>query len=277
MERICMSNNIEINIPVSEQWQKDIVIAQLSELGFEGFEEERSMVKAYIQEAMFNEADCSNVLLALDLVYTKNVVAQRNWNAEWESTFDPVIVESFCAIRAGFHKPVSGMKHEIIITPKMSFGTGHHATTYMMIAAMSEMDISSKAVFDFGTGTGVLAILAKQMGAGSVTAIDNDDWSIDNAIENFAGNQCTNILLRKADMIIENQLFDIILANINLNVIIAQMAAIAQHLPKNGVVLFSGLLKTDKDKVMLQATENGLKLTNKWEKNDWICLKMNKL
>lgn len=272
-----MNNYIEINIPAGDQWQKDIVIAQLTELGFEGFEEERNGVKAYIPETVFNEADCRNVLVALDLTYTKNVVAQRNWNAEWESTFEPVVVGSFCAIRAGFHKPVSSIKHEIIITPKMSFGTGHHATTYMMIAAMSEMDISTKTVFDFGTGTGVLAILAKQMGAGSVTAIDNDEWSIDNALENFAGNQCTNILLRKADIILENQLFDIILANINLNVILAQMAAIAQHLPKNGVVLFSGLLKTDEEKAIAQANENGLKLTDKWHKNDWICLKMNKL
>jgi ribosomal protein L11 methyltransferase len=269
-----MSNYIEINIPVAEQWQKDIAIAQLNELGFEGFEEEKNSMKAYIPETLFDEEACRNALQTLNLSFVKNAIAQRNWNAEWEATFEPVIVGNFCAIRAGFHAPISSVQHEIIITPKMSFGTGHHATTYMMVQAMSGIDMVNKRVFDFGTGTGVLAILATQLGAHTIMAVDNDDWSIDNAAENFAGNNCPNIVLRKADTIQENQLFDIILANINLNVILAQMAKMIQHLSKNGVLILSGLLKTDEEKVITAARFNGLETIDIIEKNAWICLKM---
>lgn len=272
-----MSSYIEINIPVEEQWQKDIVIAQLDELGFEGFEEGNFFIKAYIPENLFNEEDCKKVLLTSNLSFAKKAIAPRNWNAEWEATFEPVLVGDFCAIRADFHAPVTSVKHEIIITPKMSFGTGHHATTYMMVEAMAEMDIIDKMVFDFGTGTGVLAILATQLGAHTVVAVDNDDWSIDNATENFAGNNCTNIVLRKTDTIAENHLFNIILANINLSVILLQMAAMTQHLAKNGVVLLSGILKTDEEKVIREASINGLIPAGKLEKNDWICLKMRML
>jgi ribosomal protein L11 methyltransferase len=272
-----MNNYIEIQIPVAEQWQKDMLIAHLFELGYDGFEEERLLLKAYIEEPVYNEAALQQVLFPLTLSFSKSAIANRNWNAEWESAFEPVIVDDFCVIRAGFHAPVNTVTHEIIITPKMSFGTGHHATTYMMVEAMRELDLRDKKVFDFGTGTGVLAILASRMGAKEVTAIDNDDWSIENAAENFQGNNCPGIILRKAESMQQESCFDIILANINRNVIVAQMSIFKQHLTKNGVVLLSGLLKTDEEKVLETAGANGLVLGGRREKNDWICLIMNNL
>ncbi len=129
---------------------------------------------------------------SLQLSFSKTIIEETNWNQVWESNFDPVIVDDFVAVRAHFHEPIKNVQHEIVITPKMSFGTGHHATTYMMMQQMRELDFAGKNVFDFGTGTGVLAILAEKLGAQKVIAIDNDDWSIENADENVKRNNCTN-------------------------------------------------------------------------------------
>ena len=131
------------------------------------------------------------VLSHFKFIFKETLIPEANWNQVWESNFDPVIVDDFVAIRADFHEPVKGVSLEIIITPKMSFGTGHHATTYMMIEQMRELDFTGKSVFDFGTGTGVLAILAEKLGANKVIAVDNDEWSIENAEENFEKNNCT--------------------------------------------------------------------------------------
>jgi ribosomal protein L11 methyltransferase len=272
-----MIHYVELQIETSEQWQKDMIVAQLSEIGFEGFEEAKKQVKAYIPEHGFNEAAAKKILLALNVAFTKNTITNRNWNAEWEADFKPVVVGDFCVIRAGFHAPITNAKHEIIVTPKMSFGTGHHATTFMMIQAMSTMVLANKSVFDFGTGTGVLAILATRMGAKTVAAIDNDDWSIENAAENFRDNNCNEIVLHQAEAIEENNFYDLILANINRHVILDQLGSIRQHLNKNGVVLLSGILNTDEEKLAETASYTGLKITDKWEKDDWICLKMNEL
>lgn len=272
-----MINYIELRIHTTGQWQKDIIVAQLSELGFEGFEEEKAGVKAYIPETEFNEENCSSFLSALDLSFTKNIIANRNWNSEWEADFKPVLVDDFCVIRANFHAAVPNIKHDIIITPKMSFGTGHHATTFMMIQAISAMDLAGKRVFDFGTGTGVLAILAIRMGAEMVTAIDNDDWSIENAAENFRDNDCAAIVLYKAGLIEGEGLYDLVLANINRYVILQELGRIRQHLNNSGVLLVSGILNTDEEIVVEAAASNGLAITDKWGKDDWICLKMSKL
>src|SRR5687768_4358010 len=163
-----MKNYIEASITVTSQIQKDILIAELSEMGFEGFEEERTTLKAFIPFDDFNQENFSRLMQTAGTTYSTAVIEEQNWNAIWESGFEPVIVKNFCAVRADFHPPVSGVRHEIIITPKMSFGTGHHATTYMMIEQMEAIDFRNKSVFDFGTGTGVLAILAERCGASTV-------------------------------------------------------------------------------------------------------------
>lgn len=270
-----MSTYIQIEIisPL-EQEQKDILIAVFSGMGFTGFEEERKSLKAFVPQQDFDEASVIDYCEINNIEFVKSVIEERNWNEEWEKNFEPVIVDDYCAIRADFHAPIKNIKHEIIITPKMSFGTGHHATTYMMIQAMQQLDFTNKSVFDFGTGTGVLAILAEKEGAESIVAIDNDEWSIENAKENLERNSCRKIKLYRADEINEQKQFDIILANINRNVILHYLPAMKQHLATDGVLLLSGLLQTDKDIILAEAAKNNLKNTSELERNSWICLKM---
>jgi ribosomal protein L11 methyltransferase len=183
-------------------------------------------------------------------------------------------VDDFVAIRAEFHEPVNGVEFEIVITPKMSFGTGHHATTFMMLRQMRLLDFNNKKVVDFGTGTGVLAILAEKMGAAEITGIDYDDWSIENATENCQHNQCSRIRLHQSDNAAGIEKADIILANINKNVILDNLAHLKNALNDGGVLLLSGLLITDEEDIVNTANPLSLRLTGKEVKNNWICLAM---
>ena len=232
------------------------------------------MLKAFFEENDFNEALCKEIIEQDETSYSKSFIKEINWNAEWEAGFEPVSVGVFCTIRAGFHPPAGTARHEIVITPKMSFGTGHHATTFMMVEAMAGISIAGKSVFDFGTGTGVLAILAEKMGAASVTAIDNDEWSISNAIENLNSNNCHKVLLDNGENMFKYGLFDVILANINRNIILENLAVIKQHLTRDGVVLLSGLLTGDEQVVVARALQHKLVLQSRLERNGWICLQM---
>ena len=271
---------LQITIPAADPSLQEILIAQLSTLGYEGFEQQDSSLQAFLPETSFDSDALDAFLSPHSLTYTRERLEERNWNEEWEKNFHPVVVEEFCGIRAFFHDPIPGMKHELIITPKMSFGTGHHATTYMMIQAMEYLDFRGQRVLDFGTGTGVLAILAERLGAGEVTAIDNDDWSIENARENITENNCTRITVLKADVlppiISPNSLFDIILANINKHVILEQLPAIGQHLKPGGVILFSGLLQDDENDIRKAAAGNNISISERMTKGSWICLKAEK-
>jgi ribosomal protein L11 methyltransferase len=267
-----MQNYIHIKFQPVTKEQQEILLAQLTELNYEGFEEGFNYISAYIPDGQYNEADTYQLIAGTDTTITKEVIAPRNWNAEWEQNFQPVIIADFCGIRAHFHTPLENVQHEIIITPKMSFGTGHHATTWLMIQSMQQFDFREKNVLDFGTGTGVLAILAERLGANPVLAIDNDEWSITNAEENIALNHCSNITIRQADSLQMSTEFDIILANINKHVLIANMAAIKQHLTQGGVVIMSGLLTGDQPDIEKCAKDNGLKVTDYKTKGDWICL-----
>ena len=249
----------------------------MGEMGYEGFEQEDEHLLAYAREDGFDEAALRELLGAHGLSYTLERIGERNWNEEWEKNFQPVVVEGFCAIRAHFHPPMPEVGHELIITPKMSFGTGHHATTYMMLQAMRSIDLTGQRVLDFGTGTGVLAILAERLGAGSVVAIDNDDWSIENALENVEANGCTGISVLKKDRVTEvDGLFGVILANINKHVIVDQLEALVQHLEEDGVILLSGLLQDDAEDIENEAAKNNLSVSGKITKGSWICLKTGK-
>lgn len=271
-----MKNYIHIRFqPVSKE-QQEILIAQLAELGYEGFEEGLNYISAYIPDDQYNEPDTYDLIAGSDTTITKEVIPPRNWNEEWEQNFQPVIIDDFCGIRAHFHAPLQQVKHEIIITPKMSFGTGHHATTHLMIQNMQQLSFTGKTVLDFGTGTGVLAILAERLGAKLITAIDNDEWSITNAAENIALNHCSNITLSQAESLQMSTKFDIILANINKHVLIANMAAIQQHLADGGVVIMSGLLTGDKPDMDTSATGNGLSVFEHKTRGDWMCLMLKK-
>jgi ribosomal protein L11 methyltransferase len=264
--------HIEIKITTSSAEQNEILIALLADIGFEGFEENENDLKAFVPQTKFDKETLDAVAGSNNLPYTVTVIEQQNWNAQWESSFDPVVVNNFAAVRAGFHQPVKNVQHEIIITPKMSFGTGHHATTYLMMEQMSQLIFTDKSVLDFGTGTGVLSILAKKMGASAITAIDNDDWSIENAKENIITNNSRNILLQKAASIPLNQKYDIILANINLNVILQNMPLIAKACKPGTKILLSGFLITDEIQVRASLTENGIIFTSFTHQKDWICV-----
>ncbi|MBK6935571.1 MAG: 50S ribosomal protein L11 methyltransferase [Chitinophagaceae bacterium] len=185
-----MNNYIQITFTNLQPEQADMLIAQLSEAGFDGFEEGENLLKAFIPENDYNKFLLKELTYKYRLQYAEQVIPEQNWNALWESNFQPVVVDDFVGVRACFHEPISSVEYEIGITPKMSFGTGHHATTYMMMQQMRNIPFLGKSVFDFGTGTGVLAILAEKLGAASVFAIDNDDWSIENARENCQFNNC---------------------------------------------------------------------------------------
>jgi ribosomal protein L11 methyltransferase len=254
--------------------QKEILIARLSDAGFEGFEEHESGLDAFISKSEFDKAVVTEIAFKYQLPFQIQEIKETNWNELWESGFQPVIVEDYVAVRAGFHTPVKNVKHEIIITPKMSFGTGHHATTYMMIRMMRNINFTGKQVLDFGTGTGILAILAEKEKAEAVVAIDNDVWSIDNAKENFSKNNCQKIKLLKADNPLYQQKADIILANINRNVILDNFDVLISQWNKNGVMLLSGFLISDLDEIMSAVTKRGLSLQNKLTRDNWLCLQL---
>lgn len=269
-----MNHYIQISINVKENESKDILVALLSEIGYEGFEEEKDLLHAYIHASEYDEQKLTKVLSLTNFSFKKNIIQETNWNEQWEKSFDPVIVDDFCTVRASFHKTAATTTHEIIITPQMSFGTGHHATTYLMIEEMRWLDLQSKAVLDFGTGTGILSILASKLGADSIYAIDIDDWSIKNAAENIKENNCRNIYLEKSGELNMSRKFDIILANINRNVILANLVFIQQHLQPGGVVLLSGLLLSDKPEIVEKAKNFGLNLVKQKEKDSWILLRL---
>jgi len=265
-------NYLQIEFETLQEGESERLIALLAEAGFESFEETENSLLAFIKEAGFKEDSLEEILKFVPVNYAITVVPQQNWNAQWESSFEPIVVNDFVAIRAAFHQPIKEVKHEIIITPKMSFGTGHHATTYMMIEQMGGLDFAGKMVVDFGTGTAVLAILAEKMGAAKIDAIDYDEWSIENSIENAAANNCSNINLIKAETISTKKTYDIILANINLNVILSSLAAIQAVSKKGSFILLSGFIKADEGVMLKSLAETGIYPLKTVQKGEWICI-----
>ena len=252
--------------------EAEILIALLNQLGFEGFEETDDSLKGYIIQEYFDEEQLKQLAAQYTFTYSVNTQKERNWNSIWESSFPPVKVNDFVAVRAAFHEPMPDVEHEIIITPKMSFGTGHHATTYMMVEHMRNTDFRDKSVFDFGTGTGILAILAEKLGAAKVYAVDNDDWSIENALENAKNNNADKIIIDKKFDALTPQKFDVILANINKNVLLENMHALAHQLHENGVIIMSGLLKEDEKDIVSAAKKHELKKQLTTGNLQWISI-----
>ena len=268
--------HLQITIPAADVSVQEILIARLEDEGYDGFRQESSHLDAYIPEEKFDARTLEDLLSRWQLSYTRQALPEKNWNEEWEKNFQPVIVGKFCAIRASFHAHVPDVRYEVIITPKMSFGTGHHATTHMMVQAMEHLDLSGRSVLDFGTGTGVLAILAEKLGAKEVLAIDHDTWSIDNARENMVENHVSRITLEKMDTIPGNPPVDIILANINKHVILKELPSMRQQLNKGGVILLSGLLHEDFQDIENESLKNGLPISERLNEGNWICLKLTK-
>ncbi len=258
--------------------QKDILIALLNDTGFTGFEETDDSLKAFINTEDFSEDEFNVIVSTYSIKYSRSIIKEINWNEQWETSFEPVSIlhpdtgNPFVHIRANFHQANEQARFDITITPKMSFGTGHHATTYLMAEQMSKIAFDGKNVIDFGTGTAVLAILAEKMGAGRVIAIDNDDWSINNAMENIDTNNCSRISLVKAETIEVDEKACVILANINLNIIIANLSAIKNAAEKAAIVLFSGIMTHDEQVSRVALKNMNFEIKQVFHKNGWIAL-----
>lgn len=256
--------------------QAEILVALLAEAGFDGFEEKEGMLTAAIEEKKFDQEIVSAICGGQGIGFTHRLVEDQNWNQIWERGFEPVKVGSFAGIRADFHAPMADVQHELVITPKMSFGTGHHATTYLMIEQMRLFSLEGCSVLDFGTGTGVLAILAEKLGADSVVGIDNDEWSIRNAEENLGSNHCSKIRLLQADTPRLAAPVDVILANINKNVILSHFGLLVSQLKPGGVLLLSGLLASDEDDVFRNISAYSLHLVQTSVRNNWLCMRVSR-
>lgn len=268
-----MNQYIQIEFQDISSEQSDLLIGQLSEIGFDGFEEGENNLKAFIPQNDFIGAAVKEIVDSQKLSFIQTTIEETNWNAVWESNFQPVMVDDFVGIRANFHEPITGVEHEIVITPKMSFGTGHHATTYLMIKQMQSIDFKNKTVFDFGTGTGILAILAEKLGAAKVFAVDYDEWSIENATENLVRNNCSKYNLKKSDNASGEEQYDIILANINKNVIMDNFSLLVKQLSQKGILLLSGLLEADERDIVSEASKFPLLFKGKSSRNNWIALR----
>lgn len=263
---------IEITVIAADIATREILVAQLSDIGFTGFQEEDDCIKAFIISSDFIEKEVVDVIAALKLNFSKSFIKDQNWNELWESNFEPVVVDDFVGIRAEFHPPFKGVAYEIIITPKMSFGTGHHATTYMMMQLMRDIDFKGNSVFDFGTGTGILAILAEKLGANKILAVDNDDWCIENSTENFKRNDCNHIKLKKTDNALNEELFNVVIANINKNIILSNLSFLLNSSSKPGKLLLSGLLKEDERDILEAMKPFNWKKIKTAEKGMWIAM-----
>lgn len=268
-----MMNYIQLRFEEPDAEQRAILIARLAEEGFDSFEEEPGALVAYISKDRYT-GDVINAVQEMFAGATEQKeIAQQNWNEQWESGFQPVHVAGFCTIRADFHAPDTSVPYEIIITPKMSFGTGHHATTRLMIQEMKNIDFTGKDVLDFGTGTGVLAILAKKLGAGAVLAIDNDEWSYENTLENVAVNDITDIDVQKGSLeLAEGRKFDVILANINRHILLQYMHQMRAALKTSGVLLMSGILDADERVVRPEAIKAGFNNCTVHAEDKWLCI-----
>jgi len=268
-------NFVEIEFFDADQEKREILVALLAEIGFDTFQESENGLSAYIPEDAFNKNILEEEVLERfqSISYTVSTVAQQNWNEEWEKNFEPIQIGDVY-IRAPFHETKEDIKYELIIEPKMSFGTGHHATTSLMVLEMLKTDFRDKSVLDMGCGTSLLAILAAKLGAKNILAIDIDDWAVENSRENCLRNNTPDIIVRKGDAsLLEGKSFDIILANINRNVLLEDMHRYVESLNAEGEILFSGFYESDIDAIKDAAAKEGLEYKSYDVLQEWAVLR----
>ncbi|MDR0438188.1 MAG: 50S ribosomal protein L11 methyltransferase [Bacteroidales bacterium] len=267
----------ELNITHhQEPTQTEILIAQLGELEFDSFVENPNQLLAYVLTENLKEEDVRLLLKSLPNIdnFSIKKIEEQNWNAVWESSYEPVCFGNFCNIRAPFHDPVSDVKFDLIIEPKMSFGTAHHETTSLMIEWLKTEPVKGKRILDMGCGTGILAILVKKLGAEIVEAIDNDEWAFENTKENILRNETSEIIVELGDAEnLNGKNFDLVIANINRNILIRDMPMYVQTMSKDAVILLSGFYKSDLEAVEKACIENGLNYVSYLEKNHWVAAK----
>ena len=271
----------QFNIEPFKPWS-EILTAYLSEIEFQGFFEQEGVLKAFIPEELFNESEFQSILENLrendlKIEYLKQIIPKQNWNASWESNFNPVEINKELRLIAPFHDKNDTFRLTLIIQPKMSFGTGHHQTTHMMCEAILKLNLKDKKVLDMGAGTGVLSILCEKLGSTDILAIDIEEWSVENCIENAETNNCSNIssICGDVDLIIGKK-FDYIFANINKNILKSHMITYFESLSKNGFLYLSGFFNTDIDELKLLAESVGLLLISTRLKDEWAMLVLQK-
>lgn len=268
-------NYLEINIPVDSKLQ-DIIIAYLSNLDFDSFEQEDKLIKAFILSEKFNEEALKEVLSSYNIETFKiSPLENKNWNEEWEKNFPDTVVNDKIHVRASFHKKIENIPFEIIIEPKMSFGTGNHPTTYQVMEAMLELDMNNKTLLDIGSGTGILAILAEKMGAKDILAFDYDEWCYTNMLENRDLNdseievaQCNVLNQEELNQLTNGKNYDIILANLNRNLLNATFPKIKSLLKENTILITSGYYSEDEHYI-----SEGVKEHLELERSKTLCKK----
>ena len=262
-----------------EEWQKDLLIADLADIGFDTFEDTESGFAAYIPAANLDLQALETLMLNLDegieVNYKVNEIENQNWNKLWESNFNPIEVGGQCYVRATFHDTKPDFPYEIIIDPKMSFGTGHHQTTSMMLQYILEDEFEGKAVLDMGCGTGILAILASKKGANPILAVDYDEICVDSVRENSVLNQVDNIEpLCGSYEVLEGRSFDSILANLNRNILLEQLPQYAHSIQHNGALYLSGFYEQEDLPMLLEAAQSlGFEFVSKKVLNNWCAAK----
>ena len=254
---------------------RELLMQELGNVGFESFVETDENIEAYIPSVhftpdLFNAENLkNNDFFSFD--HTLEVIADQNWNEVWEQNyFEPLLIEGHCMIRAPFHDTYPAARYEIIINPRMAFGTGNHETTHLMIKAILDLDLNGKEVLDMGCGSGILAILSAMKGAAAITAIDIDEWSTNNTIENAELNHIGNILVRQGDAgLLSDQQYDVILANIQRNILLQDMEAYRKVLKTGGLLIMSGFYVADLEAIEERANSLGMKLTSSAERSNW--------
>ncbi len=270
----------EYEIP-ARSWsttEREIVVAKMAQIGFEGFVEGEDIIQAYVDEKHHSGSALNQVIdelsdLGITVQYRFHKSVEQNWNKEWEKKFDPVLIENKVLIRAPFHDASQDLPCTLVIEPKMSFGIGHHHTTRLMIIEMMNQKMEGRCVLDMGCGTGILGIFASKMGAERVLGIDNDQWAYENALENVERNGVSSMEVRLGNVKkLGSEVFDIILANITRNTLVRDMADYVEHLSDQGVLLVSGILAEDVQYVLNAAYRCGLNHSNTREESNWISL-----
>jgi ribosomal protein L11 methyltransferase len=260
----------------------DILIALLSHIGYESFVETDIGILAYIPAGKYD----GNAILSLPVFtsgeftigFHHTTIKSQNWNEVWEKNFEPVLIRNSVFVRAPFHEANKNAEFDILIEPKMSFGTAHHETTAMMIELMLDEKMTGKSVLDAGCGTGILSILAEMLGARFVSAIDNDEWAYNNALENIRRNKCRNVIVQLGDSgLLANEKFDFVLANINRNVLVENMKAFSNHMNGGGIMLLSGFYPNDLPVIEGATDKNNLLTDRILIKNDWAAARFYKL
>lgn len=274
---------VHFKFAFAEDFAADIFVAELAELGFESFENDAEGIIAYIPSVNYQEQLLARLIETFPYagaeIKETLTIADQNWNEEWEKHFfQPIVIDDKCVIHSSFHTDIPPMEYDILIDPKMAFGTGHHATTSLIVSELLQMDLQGKSLLDMGCGTAVLAILASKRGANPITAIDIDNWCTENSLENIALNQVDNIEVLQGDAsLLPGRRFDVVLANINRNILLADMHLYADCLPQGGILYMSGFYTEDVPQIEAEAVKLGFRMTACREKNNWAVVRMEKI